>query len=106
MRDINIIAAVAVSMIETFMRLNGFEPSGGWDINYPECFRAYGEHCVITVCGHALCNTEFVTMSLWDKFTQYVIAHDKLPSAIKFAPYNLERYDHPEATYIILSVAY
>ena len=106
MIPIEVICSVAISVIELFMKVHGYESSSGWDINAPECFKDYGEHYVITVGGHALDNAELDVDILWDKFTRYVMELNKQPSAIKFAPYNLERYDHPEATYIFLSISY
>ena len=101
-----LIANVAVSTIETFMLSNGIAPSVDWDINCSDCFRQYYGHLVITVCGRALVNADRDIDVLWEKFVNFILKNNSHFSAVKFSPYNLERYEHSEATYIYLSVSH
>ena len=100
------IVETAVTILSLFLWSNGYAPSGDWDINCSDCFRQYGSHIVITVCGRALINADRNVDSLWEKFVDYILKNNSHISNIKFSPYDLEKYSHTADEYIYLSVSH
>ena len=102
--DAYTLCMIGTRLIEVFMLQHGYEPSGGFDIGDPNCYREYGPHVIITMCGHALPGAVVDVNCLWKMLTDYFAEQNKLPSAIKFQPYDLGLYDYPEAIYIYISI--
>ena len=105
MMDNFTLAQIAVLVMEQFLIMVGYTPSGGWDFYDTNCFRQFGEHIVISTCGRATPIAERDVDVLWGLFCDYMTEHNSLASAVKFAPYNIERYDYADGTFIYISVS-
>ena len=52
--DAYTLCMIGTRLIEVFMLQHGYEPSGGFDIGDPNCYREYGPHVIITMCALVL----------------------------------------------------
>ena len=88
--------ALAVRILEAFLLSLGFQPSGGWDENDPNCLKQHGEHVVWCVCGRSdRPIAEIDVDEAWRSFVEFCHHRNQLPGAVKFEPYTLELYQYP-----------
>ena len=88
--------AIAVRILEAFLLSLGFQPSGGWDENDPNCLKQHGEHVVWCVCGRSdRPIAEIDVDEAWRSFVEFCHHRNQLPGAVKFEPYTLELYQCP-----------
>ena len=101
------INAIAVRVLETWLLSVGFYPSGGWDEHDLNCLRQHGPHLVWTVCGRiSVPVKELDKEALWRSFEVYCHSRNNLPTAVRFEPYDLQLYECPCGcgTYLYASI--
>lgn len=88
--DVKFLHSVAVRVMEVWLMSLGFQPSGGWNANDPNCFRDCGTHLIWTVSARM---PETITESelddIWKKFQTYMKEHNALIGSIPFEPYDI-----------------
>lgn len=91
--DERLLDALAVRVLEVWLIQQGFQLSGGWDENDPNCRRQYGPHVLWTVQARIPGDYDYDT--LLNSFRAYIAKHNALPSAVKFEPYDITIYECP-----------
>lgn len=84
---------IVVNTVRAWMLEHGLNPSTEWDEVDGKCFQDSGEHTVWTVQAKAIVPIE--EDDIREAFVNYFFERNKLPGAIQFYPYALQRYDCP-----------
>ena len=102
--DVKTLSNIVVHTLQSWLLTQGITPSLEWDAADHNCFRASGEHLIWTVQGKALAPFDEYDMSR--AFDHYFTERNKLPGAVPFYPYMLQRYECPCGcgTYVYASV--
>lgn len=101
----HLLNAIAVRVLEVWLLSLGFQPSGGWDANDPNCFRNGGTHLIWSVCAR-MPDPDADMDVIWEQFQQYLADHNAVPGAVRFEPYELSVYECPCGcgTYLFASI--
>jgi len=99
------IDGIAVRLLEIFIILMGFTPTGDWDENDPSCRRDYGPHRVYTLCGRT--QKEFDIEELSTLLGLYLESINKVFVNVRFHIYDIDAYKRPygRSAYIYVSIS-
>lgn len=96
---------IAVHILEVWLLSLGFQPTGYFDPDDPECIRNYGPHRVYTVQAQVPAGSIVDPQILLDHLQQYLDEQAALPGAERFNAYDIERYASPYCgNYIFVSI--
>ena len=98
---------VASRVLELFCALNELPVSEDWDVNDPECYQEYQDHCIVTI--EADIEGYLNENMLMKKFAEYLDRFNQDRShPYHFDPYCVDVIDwgSPERSHIYLACCY
>ena len=93
--DQYLLTLTAVRVLEFFLLMLGFQPTGYFDQDDPACLRDYGPHRVWTLQAHIPDGVYVDRHDLLKSLTDHLDEQAELPSAVRFRAYNIELYHSP-----------
>lgn len=102
--DIQTLSNIVVHTLHSWFLSQGLTPSLDWDAADPNCLCISGAHLIWTV--QAKTSTPIDENDMSRAFERYFTERNKLPGAVQFYPYMLQKYECPCGcgTYIYASV--
>ena len=86
---------VAVHILEVWLLTLGFQPTGYFDPEDPECVRDFGPHRIYTIQAYVPYGVSFDRFLLLDHLQQFLNEQTNLSGDTRFKAYNFELYESP-----------